>query len=146
MLGSNDVIWDQLMDETTSKIRLVEWTVPIIRDYLWFGVGRGAYEAVSGAYRSMVGFATYQHAENFIADWAAEWGVVASLAALISFGWLLRPNKTGLLRHPLPTAALIGVLVLFLQNLVDLGLEVTAVGIAVATTLGSIWGGAIRAQ
>ena len=146
LLGSNDIIWEQLLDETTSKLRIVEWTAPLIRDYRWFGVGRGAYETISAAYRSLPGLGTYQHAENFIADWAAEWGVIASTAAFISFGWLLRPSKTGFLRHPLPTATLIGVFVLFLQNLVDLGLEVTAVGIALATTLGSIWGGATRAQ
>lgn len=146
VLGSNENIWEQLLDETTSKIRIVEWTAPLVRDYLWFGVGRGAYQTVAAAYRTMSGFSTYQHAENFIADWAAEWGVVVCAAAFASFGWLLRPKKLGFLRDPLPTATLIGVFVLFAQNLVDLGLEVTAIGIAVATTLGSVWGGATRAD
>jgi tetratricopeptide (TPR) repeat protein len=144
LLGSNDTIWAQLLDETTSKIRIVEWTAPLARDYLWFGVGRGAYETVAAAYRTMSGLVTYQHAENFLADWVAEWGVVVCATALACFFWLLRPNKLGFLRHPIPTASLIGVLVLVLQNLVDLGLEVAAVGIALATVLGSLWGGSLR--
>jgi tetratricopeptide (TPR) repeat protein len=146
LLGANESIWEQLLDETTSKFHIVEWTAPLIRDFLWFGVGRGAYQTVSAAYRTMGGLSTYEHAENFVADWAAEWGVVVSVAAFASFGWLLRPSKLGFLRHPLPTATFIGVFVLFVQNLVDLGLEVTAIGIAVATTLASVSGGASRAQ
>jgi len=146
LLGSNDVIWAQLLDETTSKLRIIEWTKPLVRDYFWFGVGRGAYETVAATYRTMSGLVTYQHAENFLADWVAEWGLVASAAALLGLGWSLRPSKLGFLRHPIPTAALVGVLVLCLQNLVDLGLEVASVGIALATVLGSIWGGALRAR
>lgn len=144
LLGSNDAIWAQLLDETTSKVRIVEWTAPLIRDYFWFGVGRGAYETAAAAYRTTGGLVSFQHAENFLADWLAEWGILACGTALICFLWFLRPNKLGFLRHPIPTAALIGVLVLFLQNLVDLGLEVAAVGIALATVLGSLWGGSLR--
>lgn len=144
LLGTNDIIWDQLLDETASKLRILSWTEPMIRDFRWFGVGRGAYETVSSTYRDMGGLATYQHAENFIVDWLAEWGVGVSVLALGTFLWLFRPRRLGFLRHPVPTAALIGVVVLLLQNLVDLGLEVAAVGIALVAVLGSVWGGALR--
>jgi tetratricopeptide (TPR) repeat protein len=144
LLGSNDTIWSQLLDETTSKLHMWEWTTPLIRDYRWFGVGRGAYETVSAAYRTATGLVSFQHAENFLADWFAEWGLVVTSGALLCFLWFLRPMQLGFQRHPLPAAALVGVFVLLVQNLVDLGLEVAAVGVAVATVLGSLWGGAIR--
>jgi tetratricopeptide (TPR) repeat protein len=144
LLGSNNVIWEQLLDETTSKIRIVEWTAPMILDHRWFGVGRGAYETASSAYRATPGLFIYQHAENFLADWLAEWGIPVALIGLLSLMWLLRPKRLGFLRHPLPTAAIIGIAALLLQNLVDLGLEIAAVGIAAFTILGSLWGGATR--
>ena len=146
LLGSNDIIWEQLLDETTTKFRLTQWTAPLIGDFRWFGVGRGAYETVAASYRTLPGLVTYQHAENFIADWLAEWGIPVCAMAFASLGWLLRPSRLGFLRHPLPTAALIGVFVLLLQNLLDLGLEIASVGIAAAAVLGSVWGGATRDQ
>ena len=144
LLGSNNVIWEQLLDETTSKIRIVEWTAPMISEHRWFGVGRGAYETASSAYRATPGLQIYQHAENFIADWLAEWGIPVVVVGMGALLWTLRPRRLGFLRHPLPTAALIGIVVLLLQNLVDLGLEIAAVGISVSTVLGSLWGGAAR--
>ncbi len=144
LLGSNNLIWEQLLDETTSKIRIVEWTAPMILDHRWFGVGRGAYETASGAYRATTGLVIVQHAENFLADWLAEWGIPVTLIGIFTLVWLLRPKRLGFLRHPLPTAAIIGIAALLLQNLVDLGLEIAAVGIAAFTVLGSLWGGATR--
>jgi tetratricopeptide (TPR) repeat protein len=146
LLGTNDIIWEQLLDETTTKFRLAQWTAPLIGDFRWFGVGRGAYETVAASYRTLPGLVTFQHAENFIADWLAEWGIPVCAIALASLGWLLRPRRLSFLRHPLPTAALIGVFVLLLQNLLDLGLEIASVGIATAAVLGSVWGGATRDQ
>ena len=144
VLGSNDVIWEQLLDETLDKIRIVEWTAPMISDHRWFGVGRGAYETASAAYRSTLGAVIYLHAENFIADWLAEWGIPVTVVGMGALMWLLRPKRLGFLRHPIPTAAMIGIFALLLQNLVDLGLEIAAVGISTFTVLGSLWGGAAR--
>ncbi len=144
LLGSTNTIWEQLLDETTSKIRIVEWTAPMIMDHRWFGLGRGAYETASSAYRATPGLVIFQHAENFLADWLAEWGIPVAVAGLCALAWHLRPRRLGFLRHPLPTTAFIGILALLLQNLVDLGLEVAAVGIAACTVLGSLWGGAAR--
>ena len=144
LLGSNDIIWEQLLDETTSKLRIVEWTAPLISDYRWFGIGRGAYETAAAAYRHSTGLVIFEHAENFLADWLAEWGIPVTVLAAIALLVMLRPKRLGFLRHPLPTAAIIGIVALLLQNLVDLGLEVAAVGISAFTVMGSLWGGAAR--
>jgi tetratricopeptide (TPR) repeat protein len=144
ILGSTSTIWDQLLDETTSKLRIVEWTAPIIADHRWFGIGRGAYETASAAYRATPGLVIYQHAENFLADWLAEWGLPVASFGIVALTWLLRPKQLGFLRHPIPTASMIGVFVLLLHNLVDLGLEIASVGIALFTVLGALWGGAAR--
>lgn len=116
----------------------------MILDHRWFGVGRGAYETASAAYRATPGLVIFQHAENFLADWLAEWGLPVTIAGMGALLWLLRPRRLGFLRHPLPTAAVIGIGALLLQNLVDLGLEIAAVGIMAFTVLGSLWGGAAR--
>ncbi len=144
LLGSNSAIWAGLLDESLDKFQIFEWTVPMILDHRWFGVGRGAYEGASGAYRVTPGLWIYQHAENFLADWLAEWGLPVAIIGLFALLWMLRPKRLGFLRHPLPTAAMIGMMALLLQNLVDLGLEIAAVGIATFTVLGSLWGGAAR--
>ncbi len=112
----------------------------MILDHRWFGVGRGAYEGASGAYRVTRGLWISQHAENFLADWLAEWGLPVAIIGLLALLWMLRPKRLGFLRHPLPTAAMIGIMALLLQNSSISGLEIAAVGLATFTVLGSLRG------
>jgi hypothetical protein len=140
ILGATSSIWDELYSKNAEKLTILGWIVPVISDHPVFGVGRGAFESVFPAYHTGPGNVLYAHAENFALSWAVEWGLPVSLAALLAFGWVLRPRPLGVGRSAVATGAWAGLFVVLLQNLFDLALEVPAVCFALAVILGSLWG------
>ncbi len=139
-LGGTAATWHELYDKNIEKLEMIGWTRSLIRDHLWFGIGRGAFESVFPAYRNTPGNVVFTHAENFPAQWMSEWGIPVGLAAIGAFGWFSRPSALGVRRSSIIAGAWIGVFIVLVQNLLDLALELPAVSIAVAATLGSIWG------
>lgn len=140
VIGATEVVWDSLLDETTGKLRIIEYSQRIIADHLWFGIGRGSFGTAFAAYRQELGDGIAQYAENFIVQWIVEWGLPVALAGLLGLLWTMRPSRHGFGRHPLQTAAYVAVTVLLLQNLVDLATEVAAVTLAAVALLGTIHG------
>jgi tetratricopeptide (TPR) repeat protein len=141
VLGSTRETWAELYDKNVLKIRMLGWARPMIREHFWLGIGRGAFESVFPAYRVYSEHAVFTHAENFPAQWMSEWGVPVAVAAMLSFAWFLRPKTIGLRRSILAAGVAVGIGILLLQNLFDLGLEVSSVCIVLAVAFGSIWGG-----
>ena len=146
VLGSTRETWAELYDKNLLKVRMLGWARPMIVDHFWLGTGRGAFESVFPAYRLYPGNLVFTHAENFPAQWMSEWGVPVALAAMVGFAWFIRPAATGFRRSILAAGVSVGIAILLLQNLFDLGLEVTSLGIALAVALGSIWGGWDRTE
>jgi tetratricopeptide (TPR) repeat protein len=142
VIGATDVVWQQLFDETTSKLRIIEYSRPVIRDHLWTGVGRGAFETAFSAYRKVPGNTIAQYAENFVVQWIVEWGLPVALVGLLTLAWCMRPQRLGFGRNAIPTGICIAIGALLLQNLVDLATELFSVGVAVAVLLGTLSGGA----
>lgn len=140
ILGATGSVWDELYSKNVDKLAILGWIVPVISDHPLFGVGRGAFESVFPAYHTGPGNVLYAHAENFALSWAVEWGLPVSLAALLAFGWVLRPRALGVGRSAVATGAWAGLFVVLLQNLFDLALEVPAVCFAFAVLLGSLSG------
>lgn len=141
IVGGTFGIWRELLQDNVSKIRLLPWTVPLVADHRWFGIGRGAFESVFAAYRAAPGSNTvFTHPENFPIQWIAEWGLVVGGASLLGLAWLLRPWAVGATRSGLAAGAWTGVVVLLIQNLVDLGIEIPGVAVALACVLGGLWG------
>jgi tetratricopeptide (TPR) repeat protein len=145
-LGGTSKTWIELYDTDASKLEVILWVKPLLRDYPLFGVGRGAFESVFPAYHAIPGNAVYTHAENFIVQWVVEWGLPVGVAGLGVFAWAFAPRRLGVYRSALAAGAWCGVAVLLLQNLVDLALEVPAVCIGAAAVLGSLWGDSRRAR
>lgn len=143
-LGGTRETWDELYQKDLAKIGMLVWAKPLIGDHPWFGIGRGAFESVFPVYRVSPGNIVFTHAENFPAQWAAEWGVPVALAALVAFGWAFFPRRLGVHRSAAAAGGWIGVFVLLVQNLFDLALEVPAVCIAVMAVMGSLWGDGSR--
>jgi hypothetical protein len=141
VLGSTRETWAELYDKNMLKIRMLGWARPMIREHAWLGIGRGAFESVFPAYRVYSEHLVFTHAENFPAQWMSEWGVPVAVAAMFGFAWFLRPQAIGLRRSILAAGVAVGISVLLLQNLFDLGLEVSSVCVALAVAFGSIWGG-----
>jgi hypothetical protein len=120
------------------KIAVWRWSLPMIRDHAWLGVGRGAFETAFPPYRQILDYdwtAVFSHAENFVVQWIAEWGIpVGTCATLLIVGYVLREwyaSRTDRMRF----VVLTGVAALMLQNLADLGLEIPAVMIAAVLAL-----------
>jgi O-antigen ligase/tetratricopeptide (TPR) repeat protein len=133
--------WQGLFSASTSKLELFRGALCLIRDHAWLGVGRGAFASVFPAYQLQSGNNVYEHAENFVLQWAAEWGVPLTLLALTLLARALRPLFVKeVLQSPTRRAALVGVIVLLLQNQVDLGLELPAVSALLACVLGALLG------
>jgi hypothetical protein len=120
------------------KVSVWLWSLRMIRDHAFFGVGRGAFETAFPPYREALDYdwsILITHAENFVVQWIAEWGVPVGLCAVVLIvGYVLREwygNRSDRLRFVVMT----GLLALLLQNLADLGLEVPALAIAAVLAL-----------
>ncbi|WP_437503526.1 O-antigen ligase family protein [Sorangium sp. So ce1099] len=139
-LAATNRTLSEFADDNLDKLSLFYSTLPLLADHWLLGVGRGAFETVFPAYRQSPGNIVFTHAENFAIQWAAEWGIPVAAAALIALGLAFRPGKIAMKGSTAAVGAWVGCVVLLAQNLFDLGLEVPGVSIALAATLGSLWG------
>jgi tetratricopeptide (TPR) repeat protein len=144
VLGGTRDTWAELYDKNLSKIAMIVWAKPMIGEHPIFGIGRGAFESVFPQYRTEAGNIVFTHAENFPAQWIAEWGLPVGLAALVLFAWMFRPRNVGVTRSAVVAGASLGVFIVLVHNMVDLALEVPAVCIAIAMVMGSVWGDGAR--
>jgi len=121
---------------STTKLELIARAFRFAMEQPLFGVGRGAFGStfVSSGSRDHV---YYAHAENFVSQWAVDWGLpvtLALLAALVHALWLsLREAES-----PLRLGAITGVIGLAAQNLVDLNLELVGVAVVAASLLAAV--------
>lgn len=120
------------------KVSVWLWSLPMIREHALFGVGRGAFETAFPPYRQALDYdwsIVITHAESFVVQWIAEWGIPVGLGAVfLIVGYVLRQwyaSRDDRLRFLMMT----GVVALFVQNLADLGLEVPALAIAAVVVL-----------
>jgi hypothetical protein len=138
VVGAGRGTWRELFDANTDKLELVTWSKALIRDHLWFGVGRGAFDGAFPAYSQPDRNLVFSHAENIGVQWAAEWGVPVAVVAFLAFAWLFNPWRFKPWQ-PTRAAAWATLVVLVLHNFFDLGLEVPALMLALVTLLGANW-------
>lgn len=116
------------------KLDLIAAAFGLAWRHPWFGVGRGAFASVfPGIHATPYRF---DHAENLVAQWAAEWGwpVAGALLLALVFAWVRR------LRTPRSFAslgALAAVATIATHNLADLGLELAGVASVAGALLGA---------
>jgi O-antigen ligase len=131
--------WDSVASvDVRRKVAVWRWSVPMIREHAWLGVGRGAFETAFPPYRQALDYdwtAVFSHAENFIVQWLAEWGIPIGLCALLAVVGYILHEWYGAKGDRLRFLLLTGLAALFLQNLVDLGLEIPSVAIAAIVAL-----------
>jgi len=120
------------------KVSVWLWSLHMIRDYSLFGVGRGAFETAFPPYREALDYdwsIVVTHAENFVVQWIAEWGLPVGACAVIAIvGYTLR-QWYGSRGERLGFMMMTGLVALLVQNLADLGLEVPALAIAAVLAL-----------
>jgi len=131
--------WNDLTSvDAHRKVVVWGWSLPMIRDHFFFGVGRGAFETGFSPYRNALDYdwtAVVTHAENFVVQWVAEWGVpVGVCAAIVIVGYIVR-EWIAVSKESLSFLAMTGLVTLFLQNLADLGLEIPAIAIGAVVAL-----------
>ncbi|MBC7172872.1 MAG: O-antigen ligase family protein, partial [Polyangiaceae bacterium] len=117
------------------KIEAQKRALGRIAEHPFLGVGRGAFGATIAP--TLDPAQRYLHAESFVVQWAAEWGLpfAAFLFAAIAFalGGVLRRAQS-----PQRIAAVVAIGALGLQNLVDFGLEMVGEAVVVAAVAGAI--------
>ncbi|MDH5674595.1 MAG: hypothetical protein OEZ06_20880 [Myxococcales bacterium] len=133
--AASAVVFRELGSTDLGKLELVAEILRRSLDSPLLGVGRGAFGAsFSGHFE---GPARFVHPENFVAQWATEWGwpmALALTAALARALWLaLRARGS-----EATVGATVALLALGAQNLLDLGLELLGVAVVAAALLGAV--------
>ncbi|MEZ4441071.1 MAG: O-antigen ligase family protein [Polyangiaceae bacterium] len=141
LLGGTSDSWKSLLDENLEKLALIAMVERAVGDFAWLGMGRGAFESVFPAYQLGHGDIVFTHAENFIAQWVVEWGIPVTVLAILAFVFALAPRRMGASKSVVAMALWLGVVMVLLQNMVDLGMEVPGLVVTLATAIGFVWGG-----
>ncbi len=139
LLGASQLTWNGLRQDDFEKLKLAGWSLPLIKDFWLFGVGRGAFGTVFPAYSPPTGNKIFTYPENFIVQWCSEWGVPLAVLAMGALLWAFRPRNVSIRGSNLGAGAATGVAVVFTQNLVDFGLERAATPLAVTWALAVLW-------
>ncbi|MCA9623627.1 MAG: hypothetical protein KC731_31615 [Myxococcales bacterium] len=139
-LGVGREGWIELLDKDLAKLHMVAAAEEAVPDFVWVGMGRGAFESAYAAHSPAMGNFVMTHAENFPAQWVLEWGLPVGIFALLGFGFWLRPSALRANRGYLAAGVWAGSVALLVQNLADLGLEIPGICIALAVVLGGLWG------
>lgn len=131
--------WAGLFDKELEKLSLLLRSTVLVRDHLWVGIGAGAFETAYAGYSVAPGNALFPSAENLALDWLASWGVPMGGAGLLVLVWQLIPTRLGIaLASPSIVGAYAGILAVLAQNMLDLALDVPAVGLALFATVGVV--------
>lgn len=129
-----------IFEQDASKLALTAAALQLLSPHFWLGIGRGAFESVFPALLTGGDNTVSSHPENFVVQWATEWGVPTAVAALGLLGFLLRPRNWGV-GSSIPACGLFcGTASLVIQNLFDLGSEVPGVVVAGVAAAGFAWG------
>ncbi len=127
--------------DISRKLAAWRWSLPMLRDFPWFGIGRGAYETAFPAYRGYLGYdwtSVFSHPENIVLQWLVEWGLPVGLSALLVLGSCLVKALGSARRDRLLLGLWIGVVAVLLQNLVDLSSEVPGVMLTLVVALAAL--------
>ncbi len=127
-------ILGQLGREDTSKLDLVGKAMAFAANAPLVGYGRGALSSVFVSQAGTLG--RYTHAEDFVAQWVADWGLVVALALIALLGRaLLRAFRS---TRALDLGVAVALLALTVHNLVDFSFEMVGVAIVPAAAFGAL--------
>ena len=134
-LGAYLVGDEALRDFSSGKLDKLELGARALRfalDHALTGVGRGAFGSAFVGYEGSL--SRYRYAENFVAQWAADWGlpVACILIGAIGYALLQAIRRSQSLAHISGCVALIA---FGAQNLVDFGIELVGVGVVAVALL-----------
>ncbi len=129
-----------LTGTSVEKLSLLGWGVDVVRNHPWVGVGMGAFGAEVSTVSGMSGNVVFPYVECLPLDVLTGWGVVVGGTALVLLGLGFARIGGGFRTYTLR----IGLAVVFLQNLMDLGLQVPGLMLPTLAVFAACWGGATR--
>jgi len=141
ILDGSGLLQTLLDRQWQAKLGVWRWSLDLIRDFPGVGVGRGAFETAFQPYRRLLvqnWTAVYAYAENLPLQWAADWGIPVAGAALAVGIWCAWRALPSARREPLTSGLYSGLIALFSQNLLDLGLEIFAVMAAACVAMAGL--------
>lgn len=108
-------------------------------DYPWTGVGRGAFEAPLGAYRTNDEGVRLVYPENLAVQIVSEWGFLAAAVIVVLVGSVMvRMARPTLQLEPAALGAAAGVIAVLVHDLADFGLEMPSVAFPTLVALGVV--------
>jgi tetratricopeptide (TPR) repeat protein len=134
-LGAYLVGDEALRDFSSGKLDKLELGGRALRfafDHALTGVGRGAFGSAFVGFEGSL--SRYRYAENFVAQWAADWGlpVAAVLIGAIAYALYHAIRRSQSLAH---ISACIALIAFGAQNLVDFGIELVGIGVVAVALL-----------
>jgi tetratricopeptide (TPR) repeat protein len=140
VLGSSVDASDELLVADVSKLKMLARAMRMLGSMPLFGCGRGAFESAYPAFRTDVGYWTYTHPENVLAQWTVEWGMPFGIMGLAALCIALRPNAV-IARSTTAAGAWAALVALSVQNLGDLGTEIPGLMLAAVICAAIVVGG-----
>lgn len=128
----------ELFDSDLSKFALLPRALEAASEHWVWGVGRGAFDALSLRYYPELGSVVLRSIEAFPVSFLVEWGAPVTLVALLCLGRLFAPTRLGALWDFRRAAAWLALSTVFLQNLADIGLELPSLSLAVWALFGAL--------
>lgn len=129
-----------LTGNSVEKLALLRWGVEVAGKHPWVGVGMGAFGAEVSTVSGMSGNIVFPYVECLPLDVLVGWGAVVGGVALVTLGLGFSRIGGGFRTYTLR----LGLGVVFLQNLMDLGLQVPGLMLPTLAVFASCWGGATR--
>lgn len=126
------------------QVKLSLWrpALQLIQEHPWFGIGRGAWATVFGAYKVDPSLVTFTHVENSWLQPLVDLGVPAGLLLIGTYLliWLRLASRRDL--STVEVGLLAGTAAVAAQGLVDFSLEFVGVGVPFAVAMGLLSRGA----
>ena len=129
-----------LRNDATTKAALWVASLPLVRDFMPLGAGRGSFVALFPAYNTIDSQHTFTHPENIAVQFSAEWGAVGVLAwVLLVVGAIYLVAKG--VKRPLLAGPVAGVVALLAHNIVDFSLEMPGIAVVFVAAIVSATAG-----
>lgn len=131
---------EELSGGSVEKVNLLRWGVAVAQAHPWWGVGMGAFGAEAATVSGQGGNVAFPYVECLPLDAVTAWGIPVGASVIVLVGLGMWRIGGGLRTH----AMRIGLCVVLLQNLMDLGMQVPGLALPWVSVFAACWGGATR--
>ncbi|MCA9600837.1 MAG: O-antigen ligase family protein, partial [Myxococcales bacterium] len=134
VFAANDSVSEELGSGGLSKLELAAQGLRLGLDHPYVGVGRGGFSSAFVRVRGDT--KRYVYPENFVAEWASEWGVIVALGLLLVLAVALgraawtTPSRTRI-------AAIACIVAVLVHDLFDFTLELLGPAVVAGALLGA---------